>query len=137
MFAEHWFYDFIIYVYALSLLFAFADLLQPNPSARRLARVFLVIVWVFQAAFFASRVYEAFPMLTGFDSLMLYSLAIITFTLIIYKWYRMDLFVFCANVVGFTVAAVNIFIAPETVSSLQELLLSELVFIHVTMAFLA
>ncbi|GGE18337.1 hypothetical protein GCM10011571_20220 [Marinithermofilum abyssi] len=137
MFAEHWFYDFIIYIYALSLLFAFSDLLHPNKNARRLALWLLVVVWISQTVFFAVRLGEIFPALTGFDSLIFYSWALVTFTLIINRFYRMDLFVFAANVVGFAVSAVNLFIRPETASALTGPLLSELVFIHVTLAFLA
>ncbi|MFC4078411.1 cytochrome C assembly family protein [Salinithrix halophila] len=137
MFAEHWFYDFIIYIYALSLLFAFSDLMQPNRPARRLALLFLVAVWLSQTAFFVWRATKLFPVLTGFDSLMFFSWTLITVTLVINRFYKMDFFVFAANLLGFAISAVNLFIIPNHGLGLREPLLSELVFIHVVMAFLA
>ncbi|OYD08280.1 cytochrome C assembly family protein [Paludifilum halophilum] len=138
MFAEHWFFDFIIYVYAISLLCAFSDLLQANGRARRLALTLLVAVWLFQTGYLIWRAYDLFPVLTGVDSLLFYSWALVTFTLVINWFYRMDFVVFAANLVGFTVLAVHFFVLPDAENArMAEPLLSELVFIHVTMAFLA
>ncbi|SFS99214.1 cytochrome C assembly family protein [Marininema halotolerans] len=138
MFAEHWFYHFIIYIYALSLLFAFSDLMQPNRQGRRLAFLFLVAVWVSQTAFFIWKTtLGLMPVLTGSDSLMFYSWALVTVTLVIDRLYEMHLFVFAANLIGFATSAVNLFITPSTGDKLATPLLSELVFIHVVMVFLA
>ncbi|PTX59371.1 HemX family protein [Melghirimyces profundicolus] len=137
MFAESWFYDFIIYVYALSLLFAFSDLMQPSRSSRRLALSFLMAVWFFQTVFFAWRTTEEFPRLAGLDSLLFYSWVLVTGTLVINRLYRMDFFVFAANLLGFGFLASNLYLSPEAASPLTEPLLSELVFVHVTLAFLA
>nr|WP_302104820.1 cytochrome c biogenesis protein CcsA [Polycladomyces sp. WAk] len=75
--------------------------------------------------------------MTPFDSLFFYSWAIVALTLLINWLYRMDLVVFSANLVGFAVLAINFFVARDTSRHLSRLLLSELVFVHVTMAFLA
>lgn len=137
MFAQHWYYDFIIYIYALSLLFAFSDLMQPNRQNHRLALAFLVAVWIFQTAFLAWKAFEQFPLLTGLDSLLFYSWALVTATLMIDRIARIHFFVFAANLVGFTILAVHFFASPEADSPVADVLLSELVFIHVTLAFLA
>ncbi|SDW25236.1 HemX family protein [Marininema mesophilum] len=138
MFAEHWFYHFIIYMYALSLLFAFSDLMQPNRQGRRLALLFLVAVWLCQTAFFIWKAsLGAIPVLTGYDSLMFYSWALVTVTLVIDWLYEMHIFVFAANLMGFAISAVNLFIPPHAGEEIASPLLSELVFIHVVMAFIA
>ncbi|PTM58240.1 cytochrome C assembly family protein [Desmospora activa] len=137
MFAQHWYYDLIIYIYALSLLFAFSDLLQPNRRNRRLALAFLVAVWFCQTAFLAWKAFEQFPLLTGMDSLLFYSWALVTATLIIDWVARIHFFVFAANLVGFAILAIHFFASPEAQSPVAEVLLSELVYIHVTLAFLA
>ncbi|MDR6226446.1 cytochrome C assembly family protein [Desmospora profundinema] len=136
MFAQHWYYDLIIYIYALSLLFAFSDLLQSNRRNRRLALVFLVAVWSFQTVFLAWKAVAQFPVLTGLDSLLFYSWALVTATLIINWFARIHLFVFAANLVGFAILAAHFFTSPAE-SPVAKVLLSELVFIHVTLAFLA
>ena len=137
MFTERWIIDFIIYLYALSLLFSFSDLLHPNRRANRLALGLLVAVWLSQSLFFAFRLSSWFPALTSFDALFFYSWVLITLTLVINAVYRMDLFVFSANLISFAVMAVNLFVARDSGSPASEILLSELVFIHVTMAFVA
>lgn len=137
MFTERWIIDVIIYLYALSLLFSFSDLLHPNRRAHRLALGLLVVVWLSQSLFFAFRLASWFPALTSFDALFFYSWVLITLTLVINAVYRMDLFVFSANLISFAVMAINLFVARDSGSPVSEILLSELVFIHVTMAFVA
>jgi HemX protein len=137
VFAERWVIDFIIYLYTLSLLFSFSDLLHPNRRAHRLALGLLVAVWLAQSAFFAFRLSSWFPALTSFDALFFYSWMLITFTLLINAVYRMDLFVFSANLISFVVMTINLFVARDSGSPVSEILLSELVFIHVTMALVA
>lgn len=137
MFAEHWIYDFIIYVYALSLLFLFSNLVHPNYRSHRLALGLLMVVWTAQTAFFTWRAYQNYPVLVGLDTMLLYSWTLVTFTLLINRIYRMDFVVFVANMVGFTVLSIYFFIMPKPDTETVGLLLSQLVFIHVTMAFLA
>ncbi|MCS1351461.1 inner membrane protein YpjD [Mechercharimyces sp. CAU 1602] len=132
MFAEHWVSDFIIYSYALSLLFAFANLMHKNPLSKRMAQGLLVLVWFMQASFFAVRVFTS-PVLTPFDSLFFYSWALVTFTLVINALYKMDLLVFLTNVIGFAVASSSLFFVSDD-TGLSGPLLTELVFVHVSMA---
>ncbi|SEN01093.1 cytochrome C assembly family protein [Lihuaxuella thermophila] len=137
MFGERWLYDFLIYVYALSLVFAFGDLLHRSKRSERISYAFLILVWLLQTSIFVLRGLEFFPMVTRFDSIFLYSWLLVTFTLIINRIYRMAVFVFIANMIGFTVSAINLFFARDVPPVLEKLLLSELVFVHVTMAIAA
>ena len=134
---ERLLYDFIISLYALSLLFVFSDLVQPNRQGRRLGLLFLVAVWILQTVFFSWKVFDQYPALAGNDSLLFYSWALVTVTLVIKRLYRMDVIVFAGNLLGFAFLASHLFIAPTESSPLTEPLLSELVFIHAIMAFFA
>ena len=136
MISERWLIDLIVYIYTLSLLFFFSDLLHPNRRAHWLALGLLVVVWLAQILF------SPFAWPPGFrrshlDALFFYSWVLITLTLVINAVYRMDLFVFSANLISFIVMAINLFVARDSASPVSEILLSELVFIHVTMAFVA
>lgn len=137
MFAERWLYDLLIYVYALSLVFAFSDLFYSNKRAQRVSTFFLFLVWLLQGAVFALRAFELFPTVTRFDSLFIYAWVLVTFTLILNRLHRMTVFVFAANFIGFTVLASNLFFVSDHSPVNEQLLLSELVFVHVTMAILS
>lgn len=137
MFAERWIYDFTIYVYALSLLFACSDLLQASKRSQRISYGLLVLVWLLQTMEFTFRVFEFFPMATRFDSLFIYSWMLVSFTLILNRYSRLMIFSFIANLFSFTVLAIHFFFARDVSPVLEQLLLSELVFIHMTMAIMA
>ncbi|GGA41059.1 cytochrome c biogenesis protein ResC [Kroppenstedtia guangzhouensis] len=136
MFAEGWFYDFIIYVYVLSLLFAFSHILQPSRRSRRLALLLLMTVWFFQTVFLTWTVSNRFPVLSGTDSLLFYSWILVMLSLVMDRVYQNDFLIFSTNLPGFGFLAAHLYIAPES-APLSKSLLSELVFIHVTLAFLA
>ncbi|MFD1395333.1 inner membrane protein YpjD [Kroppenstedtia eburnea] len=136
MFAQGWFYDLIIYIYVLSLLFAFSDLLQPSRRLRRLALLLLMTVWFFQTVFLTWTLSTRFPALSGTDSLLFYSWILVTLSLVLDRVYKNDFLIFSTNLPGFAFLAAHLYIAPES-APLSKPLLSELVFIHVTLAFLA
>lgn len=137
MLAERLIYGFIIYTYALSLLFSLSDTLAPNRRKARLGRLLLLVVWLAQTAFFVVRVFSVFPLFTSFDALFFYSWVLVSFTLVLHIYSRMDLLVLFANLMGFVVLSFSLFTAQDVSVSQARLLLSELVFIHVTMATLA
>nr|WP_258567810.1 cytochrome c biogenesis protein [Paenactinomyces guangxiensis] len=124
-------------MYALSLVFAFADLVHPNKRSERISYIFLILVWILQTTVFVLRSFEFFPVVTRFDSLFLYSWVLVSFTLIMNRLYRMAIFVFIANMISFTVLAINLFFALDVPPVVEKLLLSELVFVHVTMAIMS
>ncbi|WP_168188586.1 cytochrome C assembly family protein [Thermoflavimicrobium daqui] len=138
MFAERWLFDFLIYLYALSLLFSFSDLLYPNLRSRRLSAGLLITVWFCQSLLFILWIFSLIPIALQFDALFMYSWALVTFTLVIQRLYqRMDLFVFFANVIGFTVLAIHLFFARDLSPEYTKLLLSELGFVHISLAILS
>ncbi|SFJ42452.1 cytochrome C assembly family protein [Thermoflavimicrobium dichotomicum] len=138
MFAERWLYDFLIYLYALSLLFSFSDLLYPNPRSRYLSNALLVGVWLIQSTSFIFEMFSIWSVSIQVDALFIYSWALVTFTLVINGLYRrMDLFAFCSNLIGFTVLAFHLFFARDLSMEYTKLLLSELGFVHISFSILS
>ncbi|WP_273850961.1 cytochrome C assembly family protein [Guptibacillus spartinae] len=135
-----WLYDITILLYALSVLGYFIDFLQNNRKVNQFAFWLLSIVWVLQSAFLITQIIEigGFPILTPFEGLFFYAWVIVSLSLLINWFFRVDFFVFFANVLGFSIMAINLFATREQASSLlTEQLMSELSIIHITMAFLS
>ncbi|MBA4602696.1 cytochrome c biogenesis protein CcsA [Thermoactinomyces mirandus] len=139
MFAERWIYDFMIYLYAISLLFSVADLLQRNKISERISYYFLGIVWLIQTSIFILVIFDWWLSALSFriDALFIYSWIIISFTLVMHLIFRMPIYYLLANLMGFIVLGLNLFFVRHKSPAFEHLLLTELVFIHVTMAMMA
>lgn len=131
-------YDTMTVTYALSVLLYFVDFLQHKRVINRLAFGLLSVVWVMQTVFFLLRMKELnyVPLLTHFETLIFFSWILITFSLIINFFYKIDLFTFFANVIGFAAVAFDTF-TRKGAAPLNANLQGNLLFIHVTMAFLS
>ncbi|RKD75679.1 MULTISPECIES: inner membrane protein YpjD [Sinobaca] len=129
-------YVVTIVLYSLSLLGYFFDFLQTNRKANRIAFWLLTVVWLLQTSFFIIRAvqYDRLPVITPFEGLFFYAWLLVTFSLIINRLFRVDFLVFFANVIGFAMLAFSLF-APDgdIPNELNELLISELLIIHVTL----
>ncbi|MCR2820566.1 cytochrome c biogenesis protein [Lederbergia panacisoli] len=130
--------EIVIVIYALSILLYFFDFLEHNRKANRLAFLLLSIVWILQTIFLCLYMLETgrFPVLTLFEGLYFYSWVLITLSLMIHRILKVDFTVFFTNVLGFTIMAIHAF-APIQRPAMAELLISELLFIHITMAILS
>ena len=129
-----------VIVYALSVLLYFIDFLHNNQKANKVAFWLLSIVWVLQTIFLCLYVIDTgrFPVLTIFEGLYFYTWVLITLSLILNRFLRIDFTVFFTNVLGFMAMVIHTF-APVQVESkvLAEKLVSELSILHITLAFLA
>lgn len=135
-----WVYDLTIVIYALSVLLYFIDFLNNNRKANRIAFWLLSIVWILQTIFFIMRMIDTgrIPILTIFEGLYFYSWVLITLSLVINRLVRVDFIVFFTNVLGFFIMALHTFAPAQHQSTLlAEQLVSELLFIHITMAILS
>lgn len=132
-------YDVTVYLYALSVLFYFLDFLRSNKKINRVAFALLCFVWLLQTAFLILRFMERdfIPVFPMFDTLIFYAWALVTFSIVINSLFRMQLFVLLANLIGFTMVAISLFIAQDEPTLISQQLISELLFIHVTFALLA
>ncbi|ANE47152.1 cytochrome C assembly protein [Paenibacillus swuensis] len=140
MASNSWIYDAIIYIYALSLLFFFSDFARQNRSAKRMGAGLLIFVWVLQTIFFIIRMIEHryMPVLTLFEVLFFFSWLLVTVSLVMSRFFRMDFIVFFVNVIGFAILTLNIFSnlesrAPRTHGNVVD----ELLIVHSSLAILS
>ena len=136
MIGKSWLYDAILYVYALSLLFMFADFAMRNPRAKQIGTGLLAFVWVLQTVYlFAEATQTSMETwFSIFSSLFFFSWLIVTISLVLNFIMRIDA-LFLVNVVGFAAAAFTFF----TEQSLSGDMLSwnvrdDLLFIHISLA---
>jgi HemX protein len=137
MVTQSWLFDAILYIYALCLLFYFSDFVGANRSAKRMGTGLLAVVWLLQTSYLIYNFYMHRHnfVFTMFETLLLFSWLMITLSLIVNRFFRVEPLVFFANVIGFTVLALHFFSHPNVVPALQRgEALNELLFIHVTLA---
>ena len=122
MVTSAWFYDVIIYTYALSLLFYFSDVVGFNRGAKRMGTGLLIFVWVLQTVFFVVRLYRhhEVPMFSSFEFLFFFSWVIVTASLVISRFYHIEFILFFVNLFGFAVLIMNMLRDPTTPSALEE-----------------
>ncbi|AUS08406.1 cytochrome C assembly protein [Laceyella sacchari] len=137
MFQERWIIDFMVYVYAISLAFSFADLLRPSKRLEQLSILFLSGVWVLQTIVLVVQRLALIPISASIDALSIYSWVLISFTLVMHFVYRMSILFFIANSLSFIMLAIHLFFVRSSSPVMEKLLLSELVFLHVTLAMMA
>jgi HemX protein len=133
-------HELTVVLYALSVLLYFIDFLHHNRKANRAAFWLLSFVWLLQSVFLIFYMYETgrFPVLTIFEGLYFYVWVLITLSLGINRYLRVDFLVFFTNVIGFMFMVIHTF-APEQFESAVRIqkMVSELLFIHITVAILS
>lgn len=134
---KNWFYDAIVYIYALSLLFYFSDFVGANQRAKRMGTGLLSFVWSLQFVYLAVSLYGSRTMLdfTLLETLLLYSWLLITLSLVIHRFFRIDLFVFLVNLFGFAVLLLPAFFNPSFSTTIPGALFGDkLLFAHAALA---
>lgn len=133
-------HELTVIVYAFSILLYFVDFLQSNRKAKKSAFWLLVFVWVLQTVFLLLYMFRIgrFPVLTVFEGLYFYIWVLITLSLIIHRLIKVEFFVFFINSIGFALMVIYTFTPlPYHSTALAEQLISELLLIHITGAFLS
>jgi HemX protein len=137
MVTRSWLFDAMIYMYALSLLFYFSDFANANRNAKRMGTGLLLFVWVLQTAYLAISLYGHLTewAFARSDVLFMFSWLIVTISLIVNRFFRIELFVFFVNVLGFAILALNVFGNPHVKPIIAGWKINdELLFIHITLA---
>jgi len=133
-------HEVTVIIYAICVLLYFIDFLHTNQKVNKFAFWLLLVVWVLQTIFLCLYMMETgrFPVLTLFEGLYFYVWLIIGFAVFINKFFKMDFILFFTNVLGFILMVVHTF-APSQINSqvMAQQLVSELLFIHITMAIFA
>lgn len=133
-------YIVTVILYCLSVIGYFVDFLHNNQKVNRISFWLLSVVWLLQTIFFVLRMIEfnRFPILTSFEGLFFFAWIIVSVSLVINWFFKVDFFVFFTNIFGFAIMAISVFVPTGDVpQALQELLIAELLFIHVTLILLA
>lgn len=136
----HWIYLVTIILYSLSVLGYFIDFIQNNRKANKIAFWLLSIVWLLQSAFFILRMVQLdrLPIITTFEGLFFYAWVIVTLSLVISRYFRVEWLVFFTNIVGFVMMAFSLFTPTSDIpDSLNQLLISELSILHITLILIA
>ncbi|MFS0727347.1 cytochrome c biogenesis protein CcsA [Paenibacillus sp. 1P07SE] len=133
---NNYLYDMMIYVYALSLLFYFSDLADASQRAKRMGTGLLIFVWVIQTAILVYQLttHRDMSTVSMFEYLFLFSWLLITISLMMSRFFRVEYLVFFVNVIGFVILAINLFSRPAAVIGLQAWERAiELLYIHITL----
>ncbi|WP_100405019.1 cytochrome C assembly family protein [Bacillus solitudinis] len=136
----NWIYPVTIILYSLSVFGYFIDFLQHNRKVNIMAFWLLSIVWVLQTVFFVIRAFELnrLPLITPFEGLFFYAWVVVTLSLLINWFFRVDFLVLFTNVVGFSMMAFSLFTPDGDIpNSLKVLLASELLIIHISIILLS
>ncbi|CAG7655407.1 cytochrome c biogenesis protein CcsA [Paenibacillus allorhizosphaerae] len=137
MVTQTWLYDAILYIYTLSLLFYFSDFVGPNRSAKRMGTGLLSFVWILQTVYLFFSLYSHTRLIafSRFETLFILSWLLVAVSLVINRFFRIELFVFLINVFGFAILALNIFSNPQMSPTLAYWKINdELLFIHISLA---
>jgi len=129
-------YGTMIFVYALSLLFYFSDFASANRRAKRIGTGLLIFVWILQSVFLVARIGSHPDMLdiTLAEYVYLFAWLLVTVSLAMSRFYRIELLVFCINVIGFSALAVNLFNSPRPGAPLESWrLVRDLLVVHISL----
>ncbi len=133
-----WIYDLTIIVYAVSLHFYFSDLIDSSNLKKRMAIGLLYVVWTMQTVFFVGQIMEhqnEFSFATMFMTLFFYAWMMLTLSIIIHRFVKMEVVVFVIHILTFIVCVINLFSAESIGTSMEAAIFrDELIFIHVVMA---
>ncbi|GAA0333782.1 cytochrome c biogenesis protein [Bacillus carboniphilus] len=133
-------HELMVVLYAISILFYFIDFLDTNRKANKVAFWLLAIVWILQTIFLFIYMIQTgrFPVLTIFEGLYFYAWTLVTLSLIINRFLKMDFIVFFTNILGFAIMAIHTFAPVQIDSQVRaEQLVSELLLTHITFAMLS
>lgn len=133
-------YEIILFVYGLSLVGYFLDFIQRNQRINRASFWLLGMVWLIQTVFLFVEVFfhKTFPVFTIQDSFFFYSWVLITFSLIMDKFFPIHFIVFFINVFGFFVLLLYISSkAQQTMPARGIELVNELLVTHIVLAIIS
>ncbi|TRM12847.1 cytochrome C assembly protein [Lentibacillus cibarius] len=135
-----WFYEIILITYGLSLVGYFLDFIQHNRKANNVAFWLLCMVWLLQTVFLLkeSLVSKSFPVTTLYEGLSFYAWVLISFSLILTKFFRIQFIIFFTNLVGFLILLLYISTRAKEKMPVQGVkLVHEILIAHISLAFVS
>lgn len=130
-------FDGMTVLYAISVLLYFIDFLNPDARVNRAAFIVLCAVWGLQSFFLLFRTRELghFPVFSTEESMVVFAWLLLTASVAVNYFYKIDLFTFFANVIGFAVVALDTFAHRGSNAAVPQQ--GDLLVLHVGMAFLS
>lgn len=135
-----WLYELILIIYGASIVSYFIDFIQFNRKANQIAFWLLSIVWVLQTFLFLSMTfgYKDFPIADLYGGLFFYAWILVTFSLLLNWFFRIDFFVFLTNLIGFFIMVLFVTAPIQETGREQTLnLANEILILHVSIAMLS
>lgn len=133
-------HEWMVILYAVSLVFYFIDYLNKDRIAQRSAFWLLTLVFSMQTIFLILFIIETkrFPILSLFEGIYFYAWLLIILSIVLHLFSKLNYAVFFINIIGFIFMTIHTF-APMQIkkSSIGDALISELLFIHITFAILS
>ncbi|MDS9471361.1 inner membrane protein YpjD [Sporosarcina pasteurii] len=133
-------HEWMVVLYAVSLVFYFIDYLNKDRIAHRNAFSLLMLVFSMQSIFLVLFIIETkrFPVLSLFEGIYFYAWLLITISIVLHLFTKLGYAVFFLNIIGFIFMTIHTF-APVQIkqSTIGDALISELLFIHITFAILS
>lgn len=133
-------HELMIILYAASAFAYFIDFFYNNRKAKQFAFWLLAIVWILQTIFLFIQmiVTGRFPVLSITEGLYFYAWVLVTLSIFVQKFLKIEFIVFFTNILGFIAIVIHTF-APNRMATnvMADQLVSELLFIHITMAILS
>ncbi|MBD2844633.1 cytochrome c biogenesis protein CcsA [Paenibacillus sp. IB182496] len=129
-------YHMMIYIYALSLLFYFSDVVDASGRAKRTGTGLLIFVWIMQTGLLVQRMIMDMSanVVTLFDYLFFVSWLLVTVSLVMSRFFRIEFLVFFVNVFGFAIVTLNLFSRPDAQIQLATwALVRELLYVHISL----
>ncbi|CAM3501215.1 cytochrome c biogenesis protein CcsA [Marinicrinis lubricantis] len=116
------YYNFIVYIYALSLLFISADLYQKNRRAKQFGTGLLAFVWLLQTVFIVSRTVVSgyLAVHSMFETLFFFSWILCTAAFILQWIVRSYGYPFFISLSGFLLLMASLFFDPSSQNVLQD-----------------
>lgn len=132
--------ELIIVLYAMSLVFYFIDYLNKDQRAHKAAFIIHMTAYSLQTFSLVQTIVDMqrLPILSLFEGIYLYAWLLMTVSIFMHLFVKMNFFIFFLNAIGFVFITIHTF-APSTIeqSPLVETLISELLILHITFAFLS
>ncbi|MFC4388334.1 inner membrane protein YpjD [Gracilibacillus marinus] len=133
-------FESILIIYAVSVIFYFIDFLFHNRKANRVAFWLLSMVWVIQTIFLLTEIITtaSLPIQTFNDGLYTYTWIIVTFSLIIHRFFQLEFFMFFMSVFGFLFMLIHSLRSFQINDSSQiPVMLNEWLYAHIVLALIS
>ncbi|GAB2720550.1 inner membrane protein YpjD [Paenibacillus thermoaerophilus] len=116
-----WLYDLILYAYALSLLFHFADVAGDRRGAKNMGLGLLVFVWLLQTLFFVHRLWQIGigPIFSWFETIFMLSWLLVSISLTMRLQKQRSVLLLGLNMIAFTLLAAGRFASGDGAAASQ------------------